>query len=253
MRVFLIVVVAVSLSSSAFARTLHADQEEGADRALAPVLAPIALPDEPTFQPGLRANARRSAAKRPAHITGKIVMAGRAYTFGSGGAGRGSIPYGDFPVTPKDVGSWGRAHGAIGIAHNSIPDPKYQSRREGIELHAIGPRLRTEGCVGVLKDQWAIFKRELFGMLDAFGAAWLHIGPEGAAITVDREPPAPSTLVALRGDEEPAPRVRHARAHRYAAARHHSHYRHCAAHHRHYAAHHHHHRYWGHKRYAFSR
>jgi hypothetical protein len=53
MRAFLIVVAAVSLSSSAFARTAHVDPEEGADRALAPVLAPIALPEEPTFQPGL--------------------------------------------------------------------------------------------------------------------------------------------------------------------------------------------------------
>jgi hypothetical protein len=244
MRACLIAVVAISLSSSAFARTLHTDQEEGADRALAPVLAPIALPEEPTFQPGLRANARRSAAKRPAHITGKIVMAGRAYTFGSGGAGRGSIPYGDFPVTPKDVGSWGRAHGAIGIAHNSIPDPKYRSRREGIEMHAVGPALRTEGCVGVLRDQWAIFKRELFGMLQAFGGAWLHIGPEGAAITADREAPPTTVLVALRSDEEreavrhvrSALRTRHAAVHR-----HHWHRRYASSHRHHY---------WRHKRYA---
>jgi hypothetical protein len=246
MRTCLVVVAIMGLSSSAFARVLPGDTAEGADRALAPVLSSIALPDEPTFQPGPRSTARRSAAKRPAHITGEIMMAGRAYTFGSGGAGRGSIPYGDFPVTPKDVGSWGARHGAIGLNHNEIPDPKYRSHREGIELHAIGQRLRTEGCVGVLSEQWGTFKRELFGMLQTFGAAWLHIGPEGAAITAYQEPPPATVLAAVRAAEETPP-VRHARnalrTHHAAVHRHHRLYR-------RYASAHHHHHYWRHRHYA---
>ena len=48
-------------------------------------------------------------------MTGKLEIMDKIYNFGTGGHGRGSIPFGDYPVTPNEVGHWGERHDAIGI------------------------------------------------------------------------------------------------------------------------------------------
>ena len=69
-------------------------------------------------------------------MTGKLEIMDKIYNFGTGGHGRGSIPFGDYPVTPNEVGHWGERHDAIGINGNFIPDPKYPGHpRKGIEFH----------------------------------------------------------------------------------------------------------------------
>jgi hypothetical protein len=231
MRALLVLAAITAFAASAEAKEAKIEDYTGLDRV---ALNPIRLPEEPTFQPGPR------VVRSPYLITGKIVMTGHEYEFGSGGLGYGSIPYGDFPVTPKEVGSWGKRHDAIGINHNTIVDPKYKpGTREGIEIHSQSGR-RTYGCVGVETTQWGSFKRDLFAMIDAFGGAWLHIRPEGAAITASREPPPLAQLIALNvRDNVQVATVRPRFIH----------YRHYSIHYRHYASARHH-RHWGHKHYA---
>jgi hypothetical protein len=120
---------------------------------------------------------------RPSYFRGKLNFAGDQYNFGTGGAGRGSIPYGDYPITPNAIGPWGRAHGAIGINDNVIPDAKIGDTRRGIELHAgTNPDLITQGCVAIAGDQWQQFRQKVMQHINDGEKLTLHIGKDGAQI-----------------------------------------------------------------------
>lgn len=129
---------------------------------------------------------------RPMKLAGELLLDGKAFRFVSGGEGRWSIPYGDHEVTPDEVGSWGRRHGAIGLAGGEIWDPQLHRTREGIEIHP-STLYSTHGCVGIDRRQWPEFKRRLEAML-AMGHAWLHVTPAGVTITPTKEP---RTIVAF--------------------------------------------------------
>jgi hypothetical protein len=125
-------------------------------------------------------------ANRPYYMGGMGYMEGFGkFHWGSGGAGSGSIPYGDYPITPGTVGPWGSAHGAIGLNNNAIRDPKTGRLREGIELHASSSRdldhLYTLGCFAVPQNEWPAFKRHLLSEIANNGPMYLHIGPNGTA------------------------------------------------------------------------
>ena len=178
--------------------------------------------------------------RRPYHIKGVIAVGDKHFEFVSGGAGW-SIPYGDHRITPEDVGSWGARHGAMGLNHDDpIYDPQLHRNREGIELHpAHGDR--TEGCVGI-RDGWSAFKKAVLAMIDNAGSAFLHIGPEGAAITPAKASPLPvTTQVADNSDDTPPQHEqraegRHKHHHVEEAHRHLHHHRYALKHHRHYAS-----------------
>jgi hypothetical protein len=123
---------------------------------------------------------------RPHYMGGVGHMEGYGdFHWGSGGVGKGSIPYGDYPITPNTVGPWGASHGAIGINHNEIQDP-LRGTRSGIEIHKNASenldRLYTEGCFSVPPGEWPSFKRHLLGEIDK-GPMYLHVHPGGASIT----------------------------------------------------------------------
>jgi hypothetical protein len=133
---------------------------------------------------------------RPYKIGGKVTVGGQEFTWGSGGAKRGSLPYGDFPVNIGDpqMGPWGRTHGAIatiGGAGGVIDDPKYPGRpRAGIEIHpgsgATLDRLYSEGCFAVPRQQWPAFKRALLEQAKN-GPLMLHVGRNGRAEILSRQ------------------------------------------------------------------
>jgi hypothetical protein len=133
---------------------------------------------------------------RPYKIGGKVTVGGKEFTWGSGGAKRGSLPYGDFPVNIGDpqMGPWGRTHGAIatiGGAGGVIDDPKYPGRpRAGIEIHpgsgATLDRLYSEGCFAVPRQQWPAFKKALLEESKK-GPLMLHVGRGGRAQIMTRQ------------------------------------------------------------------
>jgi hypothetical protein len=126
------------------------------------------------------------AGRRPYHYGGALHMGDKDYTFGTGGGGRGSMPYGDWPITPGAEGPWGRAHGAIGLNQNQMNDPLLGNMRRGIEIHSSSgetvDRILTSGCLGIPKSQWPAFKRNLRQQIEQHGPMRLSIGPGGAAI-----------------------------------------------------------------------
>lgn len=149
---------------------------------------------------------------RPRKMVGKIVVADRAFTFVSGGRGW-SIPWGHWPITPEEVGSWGARHGAIGLNHgDDIPDPKLHRGREGVEIHAANHDA-TAGCVGI-REHYDQLKKLVIGMIDRFGHAWLHVTPHAVAITPSKYLAPTVTIgkvVAAKDDDEPRHRRRHRR------------------------------------------
>jgi len=129
---------------------------------------------------------RPFVAHTPARISGEIEIAGATFPFGSGGHGW-SIPYGDYLITPKDVGSWGSRHGALGIAGGEIYDKRLGRDRIAIELHhPTNGALMTAGCVAV--ENWESFKRKVLAMIDQFGHAFLHIDPRGSRVSPHPDP-----------------------------------------------------------------
>jgi hypothetical protein len=121
------------------------------------------------------------------------MIEGKAYHFGSGGAGRQHIPYGDWQVTPGAIGPWGQAHGALGIAGGSIWDPTLHRYREGIELHpGSSDDSITAGCIAIAGNQWPQAKAQILGMIKKYGKAYVHMGPKGASISPDPHADSPA-------------------------------------------------------------
>jgi len=120
------------------------------------------------------------------HIGGNIDVGGQVFRFGSGGS-LPHIPYGTYPVTPEAIGSWGRAHGALGINQNRIWDASLGRYRQGIEFHAASSEAAiTAGCIAIAGGQYPQFKQRVLAMIRQHGSAYLHIGPGGASVTPGR-------------------------------------------------------------------
>jgi len=118
------------------------------------------------------------------HIGGLLSMDGKKYRWGSGGGGFASMPFGDYPITPGTIGSWGQAHGALGINNNAMFDPLLHRMRQGIELHSgSSDALITEGCMAIAGAQWPELKARVLAMIRDKGSAYLHLGADGASIT----------------------------------------------------------------------
>jgi hypothetical protein len=134
---------------------------------------------------------------RPGYIGGTVKIGGKTFHWGSGGGGRGSIPYGDFPVNVgpgAGIGAIGQRIGSIGTIGRpggEIDDPKYPGRpRTGIQIHpssgAMLDRLYTQGCFGVPRSEWPAFKKILLEEA-AKGPLMLHIGRDGKAEILGKE------------------------------------------------------------------
>ena len=115
---------------------------------------------------------------------GFLTAFGEQIPFGSGGyRGSAPIPYGNYPITPDAVGAWGASHDALGINNNSIYDRTLGRYREGIEMHAGGASLLSEGCLVVPKDKWPGLRAKIKKYYDHGGHPTLHVDKQGASIT----------------------------------------------------------------------
>lgn len=157
---------------------------------------------------------------RPGQIHGSVTIDGHTYGYGSGGRGRGSIPYGDYPVNigKGDIGPVGQRIGSVatvGGPGGEIMDPKYPGRpREGIQIHPGSSetleRLYTQGCFAVLRSQWPAFKADLLEKAKQ-GPLMLHVGRDGRAQILTKAEHEARTQVPLPPSRpqiaEPPPKV----------------------------------------------
>jgi hypothetical protein len=156
--------------------------------------------DPATAPPGSKAagssgtGAEPNQTGRPSHTQGSVTVGGQTFGWASGGRGRGSVPFGDYPINFGDIGPIGKRIGAvasIGGMGGTIDDPRYPGRpRAGIEIHpgsgATLDRLYTQGCFAVPRAQWPAFKRALLDKAKD-GPLMLHIGRDGRAAVMTRK------------------------------------------------------------------
>lgn len=161
--------------------------------------------------------------KRGYHTGGKLTLGDREYTFGSGGAGLGSIPYGSHKIGKFDTGAERAAMGrsfrrdAFNLPM-AINDPKIGAtqggKRLGILIHGSSgstvDQILTHGCLGISKKDWPEFKKNLIDYQKKYGNLVLDIGPSGARIRSAKDVPQnqvtrdPSQFVAQeKGKETP--------------------------------------------------
>jgi len=133
-----------------------------------------------------------AGADRPFKYSGKIrfdvpgITSPLSVDYVSGGANRGSAPFGDYPITayvPKTP------HGLQGFALNdaggNMPDPKYPNApRSDIMLH-LDPRgrtldkLRSSGCLSVPEDQWPALRDQIVSLQNQGYKLVAHLAPDG--------------------------------------------------------------------------
>lgn len=124
---------------------------------------------------------------RPGKLGGKnmLSLGGQQFTYATGGGGRGSAPYGSYPINIGDFSSIGAvASVGKGGGGGYLPDPKYPGEpRLGIQIHPTSgdtlENMRTAGCFGISRGQWGQFK----ALLLAESAK--H--PEGLILTLARD------------------------------------------------------------------
>jgi len=123
---------------------------------------------------------------RPHRIQGQLQVGEQTFPYATGGAGRGSTPYGTYPVDFQNIGTKGRtvlgSVASVGPG-GTIVDPKFPGvPREGIQIHPSSARtldrLYTQGCFGIPRDQWPAAKTAIL--------AEAAKNPQGLNLTLGR-------------------------------------------------------------------
>jgi hypothetical protein len=116
---------------------------------------------EPARTPGAPANrtaqieSYRNRGQARQMATGKVTVNGKVYQFRSGGGGRGSLPPGDYKITPH---LWSRHDKPTmqvdGVGYSFAMSDKYDSRvggtRKLLRIHPDGGGAGTIGCLGIV-------------------------------------------------------------------------------------------------------
>ena len=154
----------------------------------------------PAFAPPgeLKMGAEANQANRPGYIGGQVDVGGQTFNWGSGGGGRGSLPYGTYPINVGDVSaSAAQRLGSIasvgGKGGGTIDDPKYPGKpRTGIHIHTNRREqldaLYSAGCFTVPKSQWPQFRQALLDQAAKTpGGLHLQVNRDGRAVIGSRE------------------------------------------------------------------
>lgn len=128
---------------------------------------------------------------------GYLTIGDLTVPYGSGGSGRGSIPYGTWPVDDTYVPrtpSKGLAGWAVNNPGGYMDDPRYEGGRSDIMIHADQlsdiDRIITAGCIGIAEEYWPAFRDALQQAQKEHGRMILTVTPNGAVIYPEgQEPP----------------------------------------------------------------
>lgn len=129
---------------------------------------------------------------RPSHYIGTISIDEHIFPYATGGAGRGSAPYGTFPIQGiHTYGPYPWNSFALGSKNLRIPDPKYpKSPRTGILIHPGRDinvkRLRSKGCFSIPRHNFHVFKSILLEKTKREGPQSLIINKDGSAAIISR-------------------------------------------------------------------
>ena len=132
---------------------------------------------------------------KPRHYTGTISIDEYVFPYATGGAGRGSAPYGTFPIRGiHTYGPYPLNSFALGSKKLRIPDPKYPyDPRAGILIHPgrdINVKhIISEGCLRIPNKKFPVFKSVLLKKINREGPQFLTINRDGTAVIVSHRKP----------------------------------------------------------------
>jgi hypothetical protein len=96
----------------------------------------------------------KNAGARNQLVSGKVTVNGNNYDFNSGGHGRGSLPKGDYQVTPfkNSTGQAGMVRDGVGFsfAMSDKFDSRVGDKRTLLRIHPDGGSVGTNGCLGIV-------------------------------------------------------------------------------------------------------
>ena len=162
-------------------------------------------------------------AQAPRYYGGVVNVGGEQFHFGTGAprAGKGSLPYGDYPIniaargytpTTGQLGPVGQRIGSIatiGGAGGELKDPRLGgAERAGIQIHPNMhgndlDRLYTAGCFSVPPREWPRFKEALLREAKSHPEGiYLHTDRTGVA-TIGTRDVGITTQVAARDGVDP--------------------------------------------------
>jgi hypothetical protein len=152
---------------------------------------------------------------RPRYMGGTVSLGDQTFHWGSGGMGRGSIPYGNYPINigKGDIGPVGQRIGSVatvGGDSGTINDPLYPGApRQGIQIHPNSSNtldeLYTQGCFSVPPNEWPAFRQALLAQSHN-GPLTLTIGHDGQARIAGAQQPQSARAMAYT-DQAPATTV----------------------------------------------
>jgi len=152
---------------------------------------------------------------RGSKITGNLTLADAdgtvlgTYKFVNGGAGRGSIPFGQYTVSNYMTGQQraragrsqqGSLRGANTFDLNDVYDPVYGSNRSGLLIHKATNA--TEGCIGI-QENWEDFEQKMNYLMSKNGGKYkINLGPD--AETVNQRNPEQVVTIDVYFESETA-------------------------------------------------
>ena len=134
-------------------QTMMALQRDGFDTAPAARTQPAA---RGTSGGNLTAtiDSTRGAGSRTQMVSGRVTVNGNTYDFRSGGHGRGSLPRGNYEITPHLWSRSDRSMNVGGVGYSFAMSDKFDSRvgatRRLLRIHPDGGSAGTEGCMGIV-------------------------------------------------------------------------------------------------------
>lgn len=94
------------------------------------------------------------AGQRTQMVSGTVTVNGHEYNFRSGGFGRGSLPKGEYRVTPHLHSRSNASMSVGGVGYSFAMSDKYDSRVGGtrslLRIHPDGGSAGTNGCMGIV-------------------------------------------------------------------------------------------------------
>ena len=94
------------------------------------------------------------AGQRRQLVEGTVTVNGHMYRFRTGGHGRGSLPEGDYTITPHMHSRSNRSMSVGGVGYSFAMsdkfDPRVGATRRLLRIHPDGGTPGTEGCLGIV-------------------------------------------------------------------------------------------------------
>ena len=121
--------------------------------------------------------------------------------FGSGGAGKGSTPYGDWPITQfvPNTPKYNLEGFGLNNIYGTMPDPQNLGGRSDVMLHLDAKgrtldKIKSLGCLSVTPKDWPALRDEIISLQKQGYSLVAHVDSSGQ-VTIRQADGTPGTTV----------------------------------------------------------